>query len=76
VSGVLVLLLSKRNRGTDQRRLQWSGSTDRDHDRITEGVQKRVGVKLPIVRQPDVTRRVNLTTCDSFQSVASVTGGR
>lgn len=66
--------LFERNRRPDQRRLQRSRRADGDDNRVAERVSNRVGVNLPIVCQPDVSRRIDLTTRYPFQSIASVTG--
>ena len=45
---------------------------DRDDDRISERIQKRIRIEFPVARDPDVPRRIDLRARDAFERVALV----
>src|SRR5215475_7467970 len=69
-------ILFDRDRGSDERRFHRPGGTNRNHNCVPERIQKRIGVPLLVVRDPDVSRRVYLGARDPFQGVAPVAGVR
>ena len=71
--GWLARNLFKRNWRPDQRRLHRCGRADGDHDGIPTRIHEPKAFDLPVVRQPDVTRRIDLAARDSLQRVASIT---
>ena len=66
----------KRHRRPDQWRSNRRRRADRNHDRVSEWIQERIGIPLPIVGQPDVTGGINLASGNPFQGVAPIAGGR
>lgn len=66
----------KRNRRSDQRGPDRRGGADGDHDRVAAGIDRRVGVPLPVICQPDIARRVDLARGDPLQCVARIPGFR
>src|SRR5215472_7325734 len=58
--GLAIPELFERRGRPDQWRLQRCGSPDGDHDGVPAGIEVRIDLDLPVVRDPDVARWVDV----------------
>src|SRR5262249_62374517 len=69
--------LLERDRRPEQRCPQRGGRPDGDHDGVPAGIEVRIDLDLPVVRDPDVARRVDRAARDALNGVGLVArGGR
>src|SRR5215470_13208832 len=75
--GLATSELFERHGRPEQRRLQRCGRPDGDHDGVPAGIEVRIDLDLPVVRDPDVARGVNRPARNAFNGVGLVArGGR
>src|SRR5215813_5068474 len=75
--GLAIPELFERRGRPDQWRLQRCGSPDGDHDGVPTGIEVRIDLDLPVVRDPNVARGIDGTGRDAFNGVGLVArGGR